>query len=483
MAHRGAHDHGFSVHPLPERNAVLHYDAVFTTAEMCSICEGLMPEEMEDKWLIVFSEEDHRVRFHRSWTGYCVYEMGFVDRAPDEWVPYDVRVNRDPGQYGRTDGSEDIAILDWLIRTQLLEQWAEQPRFDHPLIVWSEFGAASIGPPSQEEGQRMTREPLVRIVFDAAELQAGHPPVLHNGNKRVVYEIAMASDAPVEGELIYAQWAESPLPDKLPEARSFNVIEGFFDYETVDAAAVEWHVNFADAHLFTAYGSSLMAQDELQVAEHPALGSLREALRDLESVTADADYTLTARWDGSALPVTVAGVQRRVAIDTRADAAAGRPAGLYGNAFAAATADQVAAATMPLNPATISNILAIAAPSGGSGAYSRDEIVRIARTAFAGFSATRAETEQLRPGARTLVHTGYWGCGAFGGNRTLMTVLQAFAAELAGVDVVFHASDDVQTAVTAHEWYQRVKADATRVEELLDAVAAAGFEWGVSNGT
>ncbi len=33
-----------------------------------------------------------------------------------------------------------------------------------------------------------------------------------------------------------------------------------------------WHVNFADRHLFVAYGSPLMAQDEIQCMEHPVLG-------------------------------------------------------------------------------------------------------------------------------------------------------------------------------------------------------------------
>ncbi len=45
-----------------------------------------------------------------------------------------------------------------------------------------------------------------------------------------------------------------------------------------DACQQEWWVNFADPHLFVAYGSSLFAQDEIQVAEHPSLGHLREAL-------------------------------------------------------------------------------------------------------------------------------------------------------------------------------------------------------------
>jgi hypothetical protein len=37
-------------------------------------------------------------------------------------------------------------------------------------------------------------------------------------------------------------------------------------------------VNFADEHLFVAYASRLFAQDEIQVAEHPSLGHLKEKL-------------------------------------------------------------------------------------------------------------------------------------------------------------------------------------------------------------
>jgi hypothetical protein len=43
---------------------------------------------------------------------------------------------------------------------------------------------------------------------------------------------------------------------------------------------MEWYLNFAHYNLFCAYGGSLFAQDEMQVAEHPPLCSLREALLD-----------------------------------------------------------------------------------------------------------------------------------------------------------------------------------------------------------
>ncbi len=58
---------------------------------------------------------------------------------------------------------------------------------------------------------------------------------------------------------------------------SLEVREGVYDYASATgvAGAVEWHVNFADPRLFTAYGTGFFAQDEMQVAEHPGLGALR----------------------------------------------------------------------------------------------------------------------------------------------------------------------------------------------------------------
>lgn len=70
---------------------------------------------------------------------------------------------------------------------------------------------------------------------------------------------------------------------------------------------MEWHVNFADPHLFVAYAGPLFAQDEMQVAEHPVLAALKQAL--------DADG-VDSRTDGDAgpTPVLVTGAERRVSI-------------------------------------------------------------------------------------------------------------------------------------------------------------------------
>jgi len=164
---------------------------------------------------------------------------------------------------------------------------------------------------------------------------------------------------------------------------------------------------------------------------------------------------------------------------------AGRARGLYGNAFARASIEEVVAATRAVCPPTITNILAMAAPVGGRGEYSRDQIACVLTTAYTGFLAARAESEVLAGAqSRPVIHTGFWGCGAFGGNRILMTILQALAADLADVDVVFYAFDraGASLAQQARELYEKMRAGAPSVSQLVDALVERGFSWGESDG-
>ena len=266
---------------------------------------------------------------------------------------------------------------------------------------------------------------MCRRTWEADELVRRWPPKFAHPNKKVVYDLACPPGTHHAGTVTSSRWTGGRLPTDVPRERPLEVAghPGFFDYAPPAAgdATVHWHLNFADAHLFYAYGSSLFAQDELQTAEHPALGSLREALL-ADGDTGCAPLTEDAQ---GPTPVLVSGVQRRCYVDT---------AGLYGYRFAGATAERLREATQRLDPPTVSNILAIAAPSSGRGAYKEDEIARILRTAWAGFEAARGEAA-----APVTIHTGFWGCGKFGGNRILMTALQVVAAHLARTErIVFH---------------------------------------------
>lgn len=326
----------------------------------------------------------------------------------------------------------------------------------------------------------MEHHPIERLFFEASSLHRDYPPVWSDSNKRLVFEIACSSGYPVEGEVGYARWPVQALPKHIPSFPGFTVRPGIFAYADPDEpGVVAWHLNFSDPDLFVAYGSSLLAQDELQVAEHPALGSVREALIAHGLPAATMDHR------GYPTPVTVTGVQRRCAIDTRPDPLGGNPEGLYGNAFARASEDQVRRAVKSISPPTVSNILAMAAPPGGYGEYGRDEVVYILATAYAGFSAARAESRRLVPGgSRTVTHTGFWGCGAFGGNRMLMTIIQALAGALAGMEIVFWAFDE-EGAMLAREAYRRFRGlceDDPTVDSTVDRLVGERFLWGVSDG-
>jgi hypothetical protein len=327
-------------------------------------------------------------------------------------------------------------------------------------------------------------QPIVRQTFDTARLVATHPPRFTHSHKRLVYALAHPPHEPVQGTIVYSRWHPSPLPERVPAKMPEHTMhEDVFGYEPAPEGAVEWYLNFADPHLFVAYAGSLLAQDELQVLEHPALGALCEALRAsddprLRPITVD---------DGIDTPVLVRGVERRCSVATDPDPTEGRPLGLYGNRFARAKEDAVRRAVTVLSPPRATNILAMSAPPGGYGRYRREELVRILTTASAGFRAARLEAAEVSASAFTVVHTGHWGTGAFGGNKVVMTLLQSLAARVAGIDrLVYHTFDELGTE--AWEEARRVEeglfasSSAPSVTEVVDAIHARGFVWGVSDG-
>ncbi len=298
-----------------------------------------------------------------------------------------------------------------------------------------------------------------RRSWEPAALLAAHPPVFRHPHKQLAFELASAGAAP-SGSIEVTRWAPAAVPDRALEPTAVEATAGFYDYAG-DHAGV-WHVNFADPRLFAAYGSALLAQDELQCVEHPLLGSIREAMvADGVAATIDRD---------GPTPVLVAGVERRCALVE-----------MYGTAFARASASAVRDAIRPIAPPTISNLIAMAAPSGGRGPYFHDDLADILATAFTAFDAAVAESHRRWPGAPVEIRTGFWGCGAFGGNRRAMTALQLLAARLAGVDRVrFHAADGLDD-------FRRGAADLdgaiARGGAVLEQLDELDYEWGTPDGT
>ncbi|HUQ04011.1 MAG TPA: hypothetical protein VM261_16045 [Kofleriaceae bacterium] len=313
-------------------------------------------------------------------------------------------------------------------------------------------------------------QPILRRELYPAALLSLYPPQLRNANKQVVWDLVCPPDSVHAGTLELTRWSEVGLPATVAlAATEAVVVPDVYDYGNEPGV---WHVNFADPELFVAYGSSLLAQDELQCAEHPVLCSVREWMRT-EKLPARTEE------DGAATPVLIAGVERRCALDTRV---------LYGNRFAAASPSTVREHTRVITPPTRTNLIAIAAPVG-SGRYAREQIERVVATAYTAFAAAVLESRRRWPDAPVEVRTGFWGCGAFGGNRELMTLLQLLAARMAGVDRVrfytvtasglpdFTAGRDALGVAVA------AGASGEPLGALLERVAALDHEWGVGNGT
>lgn len=330
-------------------------------------------------------------------------------------------------------------------------------------------------------------EPLDRLSAPAQELMTAHPPRWQDKNKRIVFDISTPSGCVHGGEVEYSRWGAMPLPssiDILSAAARLRHCPGFYEYGAPLDRAVEWYVNFADPHLFGFSEGGLFAQDEMQVTEHPALGALRNALlaRGMKALTVER---------GQPTPALVMGVERRCRVATNPDASAGRPDGLYGNAFARAAEAAIRRATERLDPPTRTNVIAIAAPQGGRGTYTKSDIEHVLITAHSGFRAAVLESKRVSaPGAgpTVVVHTGWWGCGAFGGNRVLMAALQLIAAETAGVgQLAFHSAQPPDEASLNKA--VRVLRDAAGSKRemptaaLVEHLVATRFPWGVGNGT
>lgn len=126
----------------------------------------------------------------------------------------------------------------------------------------------------REHDQRL----LVVDEMETRELVSRYPPRVEHAKKRFLFELALNRE--VQGALNIYRYGEIPLPEiftpLLPETE-IAATHGFFRYRDNDNAD-HWYMNFAHHNLFHGYGHFMFAQDEIQVAEHPALASAREMM-------------------------------------------------------------------------------------------------------------------------------------------------------------------------------------------------------------
>lgn len=315
---------------------------------------------------------------------------------------------------------------------------------------------------------------LAAETIDARDVISEFPPRVEHPKKKLVFDLALAHRP--QGPLVIRRYREVPLPTTyrpyLPNTE-VQAKKGYFRYlpnEGVD----DWYLNFAHHDLFNGYGDFMFAQDEIQVAEHPALASLREMMLE----RTDSLRPATVEND-SPTPVLLRGLPRTLDIDTRS---------IYGARFAGADDDVIRDGIQRIEPPTSSNIVAMEAPiSSGNNIYTRTEIELALRTAYSGFRAVvLASLTDCTPPKPFVIHTGNWGCGAYGGNRQLMLSVQMMAARLAGVPkIVFYCGTDRREDVAEFDatLQRRFKfKPGASVEQVLNRLVAEAFPWGRPDG-
>lgn len=144
----------WQTHPLPDARKRIPLSRAFTADEMARIRLGLVPQQMEDKWFVLW--EGEQLFFHRSWTGFCTYIVSFEVADDGGGGMRDALVNRDLHEYLNTDDGYDTQMISYLIDALLLGQPGEFPtkstdEDEQTLEQWSQVGRAMMGEGSQAE--------------------------------------------------------------------------------------------------------------------------------------------------------------------------------------------------------------------------------------------------------------------------------------------------------------------------------------------
>jgi hypothetical protein len=86
---------------------------------------------------------------------------------------------------------------------------------------------------------------------------------------------------------------------------------------------------------------------------------------------------------------------------------------------------------------------------------------------------------------RTIIHTGWWGCGAYGNNRQMMLITQILAAHWAQIDgIIFHTqTTEHQNDIDEAKKVVKKLWNGKEVKEVIEQIFNLKLEWEKSNNT
>lgn len=126
-----------------------------------------------------------------------------------------------------------------------------------------------------------------------------------------------------------------------------------------------------------------------------------------------------------------------------------------------------------LNPAddlnTTPTIIAIDAIKASFQVYDEHHLRMMLIKAFTGFVAAKMDPDM---GGSDRIATGSWGCGAFHNNERVMFVVQALAANLAGVELAYYVLGDGNRVSEAFEFLEDALLTQKSIDDILQKLAA-----------
>ncbi len=119
----------------------IHGEIRFTETQFARVRQGLLPEQMEDKWFAYC--EGNTLCFHRSWTGSKIFEAE-IHKYGENYRITDIKVERDGEIYSCTNDMHDYRTFKFLMAVALLGLKDDIPVSKSGeggmLEAWSSFG-------------------------------------------------------------------------------------------------------------------------------------------------------------------------------------------------------------------------------------------------------------------------------------------------------------------------------------------------------
>jgi hypothetical protein len=272
-----------------------------------------------------------------------------------------------------------------------------------------------------------------------------------NPHKRELYKKAFSEWADQKGSLKITRtsfdFSGSDTTTSREKTLTIRREDKFYEYLPTQKNICSWYVNFADSDLFAYYGTNCFAQDEIQTLEMPLLAHIREYLLSglfPNGVNRRYFQPYTCEDENTPTPFLIQSVPQWLTVKTSFEDDFGQEISLYGKNFIHSTWQQISKGINVINEPHYNNIIAMSAPPCGHGEYSQLEIEHIVKAVLCAFEEAVNMTKTIGQDSFVTIHTGNWGCGAFGGKKECMYLSQLIGAKLTGVDeIVFHTIDEV----------------------------------------